>query len=90
MFAKVQFTGTLKKFSPPLMPIGPLYPWNRRNSNYRIPLELHAKFCRPNFDAKTNLVASGNANLEQPKIFSSFSDTVRSGQSGASKSFNVP
>jgi hypothetical protein len=39
---------------------------------------------------KTNLVASGNANVEQPKIFSSFSDTVRSGQSGASKSFNVP
>ena len=39
---------------------------------------------------KTNLVASGDANLEQPKLFSSFSDTVRSGQSGASKSFNVP
>ena len=72
------------------MPVGPLYLWNTKNSNYRLGLELHAKFCRPNFDEKLEKVASGNANFEQPKIFSSFSDTVRSGQSGASKSFNVP
>ena len=52
MFAKLEFTGTLKKFSAPFIPIGPLYPRNTKNSNYRWPGDLHANFCRPNFDEK--------------------------------------
>ena len=52
MFAKTPFVASLKKFSPPLMPIGPLYPRNMRNSNYPTSRELHAKFCPPNLDEK--------------------------------------